>query len=121
MKLRVRNISLRLVAILLVAVIATLTFNQSVNLHTHKLIDGTVVSHAHPYNKTNDSAPIKSHHHTLTELLILEHFEVLFLSLFIAIALLHVTYFTRRQPQEHHHLKSQHIHCASGRAPPFLS
>ena len=121
MKTGVKHKGLKIVVLLLVALMATLTFNQSVNLHTHKLIDGTMVTHAHPYNKTSDSAPIKNHHHTLTELLLLRHFEVLFLSVFIAIALLLVTYFTRCPALKPHHLQPHYLHTAPGRAPPFLS
>lgn len=115
------NISLKSVALLMVTVIAMLTFNQSVNLHTHQLADGTIVSHAHPYNKTSDSAPVKNHHHTLAEFLILQHFEILFLSLFIAIVLLYTTQLVKRKTQKEFYLKAHYIHYAPGRAPPFLS
>lgn len=113
-----KHISFKTVALLMVTVIAMLTFNQSVNIHTHKLDDGTIVSHAHPYNKTSDSDPIKSHHHTLTELLILEHFEILFLSIFIAIALLQTSQLVKRNTQTELHFKPHYIHYAPGRAPP---
>lgn len=120
MKQRWKHIRLKSVALLLVTVIAMLTFNQSVNLHTHKLADGTIVSHAHPYNKTSDSCPVKNHHHTLTGLLILNHFKIIFLSIFIAIALLRTPKLVIRNTQEELHFEPHYIHYTFGRAPPFL-
>ena len=120
MKQRWKHIRLKSVALLLVAVIAMLTFNQSVNLHSHKLADGTIVSHAHPYNKTSDSGPVKNHHHTLTGLLILNHFKIIFLSLFITIALLRTANLVIRDTEEELHFEPHYIHYAPGRAPPIF-
>jgi hypothetical protein len=120
MKQKWKHMRLKSVALLLVTVIAMLTFNQSVNLHTHRLADATIVSHAHPYNKTNDSAPVKNHHHTLTGLLILNHFKIIFLSFFIAIALLRTANLVIRNTQEKLHFKLHYIHYAPGRAPPIF-
>jgi len=57
---------------------AIMVANKAVFTHSHLLLNGQVISHAHPYNKTNDSAPFKLHHHTQTELFFYENLETLF-------------------------------------------
>ena len=45
--------------------------NASVNRHINFLADGYIISHAHPFSKTpSDSGPVKSHHHSESELLL---------------------------------------------------
>lgn len=39
--------------------------------HSHITNDGRLVSHAHPFNKSQDSTPFKSHHHSAIDLLLL--------------------------------------------------
>ena len=37
--------------------------NASVNMHVHRLSDGTYISHSHPYNKQNPVRGIATGHH----------------------------------------------------------
>ena len=53
--------------VLLVAVITAIS-NKILNTHVHQLSNGRWVYHAHPYNKTDDSKPIKTHAHSANEL-----------------------------------------------------
>jgi hypothetical protein len=62
-----------------------LIVNKSIYLHTHKMHDGTIVSHAHPYNKSDDSKPFKSHHHSDTQLLFFQSIKILFFTAFTAL------------------------------------
>ena len=56
----------------LLPAIIWLFVNATVNQHSHRISEGYTVTHAHPYNtSTSDSGPIKSHHHSETELLLL--------------------------------------------------
>ena len=57
--------------------------NNAFFIHAHKLNNGKVIEHAHPYNKTSDSKPYKSHHHSNTEYFFFQNFEILFLIVFI--------------------------------------
>ncbi len=60
-----------LVAVLLPALVC-LIINSSTNRHYHKLINGVIIYHAHPYDKQHDkNSPEKSHHHTNLEFFIL--------------------------------------------------
>lgn len=53
--------------ILLVAVITSVS-NKILYTHVHQLSNGSWVLHAHPYNKTHDTKPIKTHAHSANEL-----------------------------------------------------
>jgi len=62
--------------------------NKGLYIHTHKLESGFVVTHSHPYDKKQDSEPIKKHHHTTAEFIFFENLNVLFLSIFLIISFL---------------------------------
>lgn len=112
------NIGVKTLALLMIAVMALLTFNQSSNIHSHRLSDGSVVFHAHPYNKTSDSSPIKKHHHNIRDFLIIQHISLLFLSLIAAFTtLLAVHHFTFKR-DSYHKDKEELSYAFSGRAPP---
>lgn len=48
-----------------------LFMNATINQHAHLLTDGCLIYHAHPFNKSADTGPVKSHSHSENELLIL--------------------------------------------------
>ncbi len=52
--------------------------NRSFYLHSHKTASGEIVVHAHPFDKSSDSSPFKSHHHSVSLLSLLEQLETLF-------------------------------------------
>jgi hypothetical protein len=63
-----RNQSAVLLLLLSVLLISNTAFNR--HLHYYK---GYTISHAHPYNKTDgDSSPVKSHHHSDAEFIIID-------------------------------------------------
>ncbi len=74
----------------MIGIIGLLTINNVLFLHSHQFDNGKIVTHAHPYNKSNDSAPIKSHHHSKTELIFLENLQLLFIFTFISFFVLDV-------------------------------
>ena len=66
-----RKIKIYLIAILLPA-IAWIIINSFINGHYHRLPNGEIIYHAHPYDKHQDeNLPIKSHHHTKIEYILL--------------------------------------------------
>lgn len=69
---------------LLVLSMGMVITNKVVFFHVHKLADGKIVTHAHPFNKSNDAAPFKKHQHTKAELLFYCHIDTLFISFFTA-------------------------------------
>ena len=62
--------------------------NKALYMHTHKMADGSIIVHAHPYNKSDDPKPFKSHQHTKAEFLFLENLESLFLLTFLIFSLI---------------------------------
>lgn len=60
---------------------------KTVYPHIHKLPDGTLVTHAHPYNKSSDSKPIKSHSHASSELILLQNLDFIIPFVFCFFAL----------------------------------
>jgi hypothetical protein len=90
MKPFVKNITKKFAVICMIGIIGLLTINNVMFLHSHKLDNGNFVTHAHPYDKSNDSAPIKSHHHSKTELIFLENLQLLFIFILISFIALDV-------------------------------
>lgn len=79
MKIKVLH---KIVAYLLIAAFTMFVVNQTFFLHTHKLPDGTIITHAHPYNKTTEHTPYKTHHHTSVDFMMLHHINLLFFVVF---------------------------------------
>ncbi len=70
----------------MMGIMALMVANKAFFLHSHQMANGTVIAHAHPYDKSNDPAPQKSHRHTQTELIFIDNLKLLFsfLVLFLA-------------------------------------
>lgn len=107
------------VASILMAIMLLFIANNIVFLHTHKLDNGKILVHAHPYKKSQDSAPFKKHQHTAGQFYQLTHLQLLF---FVAFVTAFVSpYFSKTQKftlvvfQIHSLLISQ----KKGRAPPY--
>jgi len=75
------KITIRTFEVILVVTFAMLIMNNALFIHSHKLLDGKIVTHSHPFNKTKDSTPFKTHTHSSVEFFLLQHLEILFLSL----------------------------------------
>jgi len=85
MKTTFKNKIQKLIAGLLIFSVGLLIVNNVVFLHSHKLSNGKIIVHAHPYNKSQDSAPFKKHNHTSKELFHISHIQLLFVSVVFAI------------------------------------
>ncbi|MFW5820201.1 MAG: hypothetical protein ACOCWA_02855 [Bacteroidota bacterium] len=53
-------------------------YSKAFYQHSHVLSDGSVITHAHPFNKSSDNSPFKKHQHTSFELYVLENVNLLF-------------------------------------------
>lgn len=58
------------VAVLLLNIYGLILVSNMLYYHSHVAHDGSIVSHAHPFNKQNDNGPYKTHHHSKMELLL---------------------------------------------------
>lgn len=103
----------------MIGVMGMLIVNKAFFLHVHKLNDGTIVAHSHPYDKSNDSKPYKSHHHTNAELLFFQNLEILFLIVFLTFVLIALV----KKEKVLFKLITEHtiicINLHKGRAPPI--
>ena len=61
--------------------------NNSVYLHSHKLPNGEIVIHAHPFDQHQDKNPIKTHKHSNIEFLIHQNLNIFLVSGFNFVAL----------------------------------
>ena len=75
MKSFVKNITIKATAILLIMVIGSMLVNNNVFIHEHILPDGTAVTHAHPYDKSEN--PEEKHQHSKAEFVFLDNLKVI--------------------------------------------
>ena len=90
MKTTFINITIRPISYLLIVMMSIFIINNTLFIHAHKTDDGRIVVHAHPYDKSDDSQPYKSHQHTKTEFLFLDKLKLLFLFIFILFVFLNI-------------------------------
>lgn len=100
-----------------------LIINNSLFLHVHKLDDGSIISHAHPFNKTQKTTSGEAkHHHTSNEILIYQILDTvsLLLIVFTGIQVLIpiLKHFTAYYNAKKH--STENISGYSIRPPPFL-
>ncbi len=105
----------------MVVIMAMLIFNQSANIHSHQLADGSVVTHAHPYQKTSDNAPEESHHHNLKEFVFFDHLSLLFTVIAVLVAALLFTFQEKYLSLITSHIRRSDVRLIFGRDPPFYS
>ena len=120
MKMSNRNITIKAVIYLMIAFVIMLMVNKSLFIHTHIMPDGTVVVHAHPYNKTSDSAPIKSHNHSKLELVFLANLQLLMLISFFVLVLLVLSKKIKLSTDISFNYTSLNFLFQKGRSPPIF-
>ncbi len=97
-------------------------YNFTFNGHYHKLSDGTVVYHYHPYN-SDSKVPIKTHSHSQLDLLIISMFNANYVILTIIFTFMLSRYRLKSQyfiNKVSHILNNILIFPYSLRAPPVL-
>jgi len=55
-------------------------------MHTHLLVDGSMVTHAHPFDRSGESESGESHEHSNLEYVLFQNLEILFFSTLLSIA-----------------------------------
>lgn len=77
------NIILKGFAWFCIVIISLLIFNNTYYFHTHTLSDGSIITHAHPYHKSNTTVPGETHHHSKIEIFFLDSLRFVFIILFV--------------------------------------
>jgi len=114
----VNKTSIRVFAILHLSLMSMMILDKAFFLHTHKLNDGTIIVHAHPYNKTSDSEPFKKHHHTDTLFHFYHIINLLFPAILSAIVLVVMSIITKLYIVQSNQSILKYTANKSGRAPP---
>ena len=63
---------------LLICVMGTLLINKALFMHAHVQPDGSIVTHAHPFDKSGESESGASHQHTGLEFLHYHNLQILY-------------------------------------------
>lgn len=115
----VNKITIKAATFLVIGIMALIVANKAVFLHTHQLANGTLIAHAHPFDRSNDTNPHKSHHHTQTELVFLDSFKILY-PIFLVLLAVCLSPISSRSPAV---IPTQYssacIFIYQGRAPPL--
>jgi acyl-coenzyme A thioesterase PaaI-like protein len=120
MKTFLANITLKAAAYLMISIMGLYMTNMVMFTHIHKVADGTVIVHAHPYHKSNDTKPYKSHHHTKYELLLYKNLEILFFLFSLTCALFYFDKKSRLSIVRKTIYSQTCILLYKGRAPPVF-
>ncbi len=115
----VKKIAIQCAGIVLLASILIIIATNSIYYHSHKLHNGEVIAHAHPFNKAQDSTPFKTHQHSSVQLFFLEHMQLLFSILGFSVLLIVSSTFHLFYVAGKHHIYSTLSRLNSSRAPPF--
>jgi hypothetical protein len=112
------SIVINTIIIGMIGIMGMLVINKSVFMHTHKIDENTYVIHSHPYNKSKDSEPYKSHHHTKAEFLFIQNIQNLFPLFFLTVTFSLFTKKTYSYFETKSVFISTFIFIKKGRAPP---
>lgn len=63
MKKRFNRLMVLAAAVIMIGALGMVQFNRTANLHYHVDDFGRVVTHSHPYDKTDDTGPFQTHTH----------------------------------------------------------
>ena len=105
---------------LMICIMGTLLLNKAFFVHTHVLADGTVSSHAHPFDRSAEKESEKSHQHSSAEFMLLHHLGMLyFVALTSASLVMAVSRINKGQPLPIVYFSNYNI-PNPGRAPPRM-
>jgi len=66
-----------LFAFIFIVIVGLITVNSTIYTHSHRLANGDVITHAHPFKKSADSTPFENHKHTALELYFIQNLQLL--------------------------------------------
>ncbi len=115
-----------IIFVLLVPLIAGITINSVVNGHYHKLSEGEVIYHSHPYNEDTSppDSPFQKHHHSPFEYFLFNQLtnESYIASEVISVLDVHlVSEEIERPVYSIHDVASPVLLYSSPRAPPYIT
>jgi hypothetical protein len=118
MRQRIRNWLINTFVIVQITLVGLIALNNALFIHRHILPNGDVVTHAHPYKKSGDTAPFKTHTHTTSELFLLAGLSKLLVVISIAVAIVLSAWFYKQKPGGSESFYTFFLTTLRGRAPP---
>lgn len=119
MKIIKNNIILKCLNLFFLSILLFNITNSVVNVHSHQLENGEVVTHAHPFDHQDDNAPFKSHQHSNFEFIVLNTFNIFLINMFLFAALV----FFALNKSNNYNIKSlqkqSYICFKQNKSPPF--
>jgi hypothetical protein len=77
MKRKISHIKPVVFSFLFLVIMGGIIFNAAFFLHTHRIADGKIIVHAHPFNKTSETENPKSQHqHNKIELQVIQNLDL---------------------------------------------
>ncbi len=95
--------------------------NKSVYLHSHKLANGEIVTHAHPFNQQQDHDPLKSHKHSSLEYLLLSAIDIFNLTIIAFTVVILKLVITTKFYYPKKFIRQLYFHYKQNKSPPFLN
>jgi hypothetical protein len=108
----------RVVVGLMLLTMGLMLVNKSLYIHVHIMPDGSLSSHAHPFNRSGETAPDNSHSHSSLDYYFFQDLTILFLISLAGLLLLFVGSRHIRKPLEIPFLAAGYTPLLPGRAPP---
>ncbi len=59
-----RRFKIKAFTYLMIGIMGFIISNKAFFMHMHKMTNGSIIVHAHPFDKSSDTAPFKTHQHT---------------------------------------------------------
>ena len=104
---------------LLILVMGSLLVNQALYTHSHVLPDGSIVAHAHPFNKTQESKQGAAHQHSSLEFSLFDQLNVLIFSVSAVFLLQALSIASTFWERSNLRLIPSLVPLSPGRAPPL--
>ena len=82
----VNKITKKAGVLLMSCIVLLISFNNIRYTHNHALDNGAIVTHAHPFDRTGDSSPVKKHDHNRLEMVLISSLSLLVMLTLIVIA-----------------------------------
>lgn len=118
MRQRIRNWIINIFVIVQITLVGLIALNNALFIHRHILPNGDIVTHAHPYKKSGDTAPFKTHTHTTSELFLLAGLSKLLVIFSIAVATVLFARFLKQNTGGSDRSFTLFLSTLRGRAPP---
>jgi NADH:ubiquinone oxidoreductase subunit 3 (subunit A) len=121
MKTRISSTITKLLVAVLVIVVGILAVNSTANYHLHKLPNGQIVAHAHPFTQSSQpNSPVQSHKHTSFEFYFFSSLLLLFSVALALLASASISYKRLDQPFYRFFIFENSPELLTNKAPPVL-